>query len=284
LALVTMREILQDARKRKYAVGGFNVFNFETLGAVVEVAEELKTPLVVGIPERLFKFVDVDTLSAAMVRLAKRATIPIALHLDHGYTHDGIMKAIDWGFTSVMFDGSSLPFVDNLNRTKEICKIAHSLGISVEGELGYIGSCSKIDAISDAHMVNSDMAAEFVDKTKVDALAVAIGNNHGSYRGSPKLNFSRLNELNQAIDIPLVMHGGSKLATEDYRNSIISGISKVNIATDMSLAAAEKLKAELSKTPTSNYIHLMSVVKKGVKDSVRNYMLNFGCISKAMAI
>jgi ketose-bisphosphate aldolase len=279
-----MREILQDARKRKYAVGGFNVFNFETLGAVVEVAEELKTPLVVGIPERLFKFVDVDTLSAAMVRSAERASIPIALHLDHGYTYDGIMKAINWGFTSVMFDGSSLPFVDNLNRTKEICKIAHSLGLSVEGELGYIGSCSKMESISDVNMVNSDIAAEFVEKTNVDALAVAIGNNHGSYRGSPKLNFSRLMELNSAIDIPLVMHGGSKLASEDYRNSITAGISKVNIATDMSLAAAEKLKSELTQTPTSNYIHLMSVVKKGVKDSVRNYMLNFGCISKAMAI
>ncbi|MEG6586496.1 class II fructose-bisphosphate aldolase [Dendrosporobacter sp. 1207_IL3150] len=284
MALVNMREILQDARKRKYAVGGFNVFNLETLGAVVEVAEELKTPLVIGIPERLFRFVDVDTLSAAMVRSAQKSTVPIALHLDHGYTYDGIMKAINWGFTSVMFDGSSLSFGENLNKTKEICRIAHSLGITVEGELGYIGSCGQIDTITDANMVSPDMASEFVDKTKVDALAVAIGNNHGSYRGSPRLNFSRLSELNNTIDIPLVMHGGSKLANEDYRNSISSGISKVNIATDMSLAAAERLRSELTKTPTSNYIHLMSVVKRGVKDSVRNYMLNFGCISKAVAI
>lgn len=284
MALVTLREVLQDARKRKYAVGGFNVFNFETLGAVVEVAEELKTPLVVGIPERLFKFVDVDTLSAAMVRVAKRAQVPIALHLDHGYTRDGIMKAIHWGFTSVMFDGSSLSFADNLNRTKEICRIAHSLGVSVEGELGYIGSCSNIEAISDEHLVTADAAAEFVDRTEVDALAVAIGNHHGAYRGRTMLNFSRLNELSSTIDIPLVMHGGAKLAAADYRNSISSGISKVNIATDMSLTAAEKLKSELSKKATSNYIHLMSVVKKGVKDSARSYMLNFDCILKAAAM
>jgi len=284
LALVTMREILQDARKRKYAVGGFNVFNFETLGAVVEVAEELKTPLVLGIPERLFKFVDVDTLSAAMVRAAQKSSVPTALHLDHAHTYDGIMKAISWGFTSVMYDGSNLPFMDNLTRTKEICRIAHSLGISVEGELGYVGYCDNINGINDENLVNADMAAEFVGKTKVDALAVAIGTNHGAYRGSPRLNFSRIEELNNAIDIPLVMHGGSKLGKEDYQNSIGSGISKINIATDMSLAAAEKLKTELGKIPTTNYIHLMSVVKKGVKDSVRSYMLNFGCISKAMAI
>lgn len=284
MALVTMREILQDARRRKYAVGGFNVFNFETLGAVIEAAEELKTPLVVGIPERLFKFVDVDTLSAAMVRAAKRSHVPIALHLDHGYTQGGIMKAIDWGFTSVMFDGSGLLFEDNLNRTKEICRIAHSLGVSVEGELGYIGGCGNIEAISDEHLVTADMAAEFVDRTGVDALAVAIGNHHGAYRGHPKLNFSRLNELSSTTDIPLVMHGGAKLSADDYRNSISSGISKVNIATDMSLTAAEKLKSELDKTATSNYIHLMSVVKKGVKDSARNYMLNFNCILKAVAI
>jgi ketose-bisphosphate aldolase len=276
-----MRELLQDARNRKYAVGGFNVFNFETLGAVVEVAEELKTPLVLGIPERLFKFVDVDTLSAAMVRAAQKSSVPVALHLDHGHSYEGVMKAVRWGFTSVMFDGSSMSYPDNLKRTKEITRIAHSLGITVEGELGYVG-CSGKEDINDDNIVTPDVAADFVDKTKVDALAVAIGNIHGAYRGNTKLNLSRLNELNSAVNVPLVMHGGSKLTKDDYRNSIQSGISKINVATDMSLAAAERLKNELVKNPTANYIHLMSVVKKGVKDSVRKYMLAFDCISKAI--
>lgn len=281
MSLVTMRELLQDARKRKYAVGGFNVFNFETLNAVVEVAEELRTPLVLGIPERLFKFVDVDTLSAAMMRAAQKATVPVALHLDHGHTYEGVMKAVRWGFTSVMFDGSALPMAENLKRTKEITRIAHSLGISVEGELGYVGCCANKDALSEENFVTPETAAEFVDKTRVDALAVAVGNNHG-WRGAAQINISRLGELNQAVNVPLVMHGGAKLTRDDYKNSIQTGISKINIATDMSLAAAEKLKAELVKNPAANYINLMSVVKKGVKDSVRKYMLAFGCISKAI--
>ena len=175
MALVTMRELLQDARKRRYAVGGFNVFNFETLGAVVEVAEELKTPLVMGIPERLFKFVDVDTLSAAMVRAAQKAAVPVALHLDHGHTYEGVMKAIRWGFTSVMFDGSAMPLSDNLKRTKEITRIAHSLGITVEGELGYVGFYDNISDVTGNDVLTPDMAADFVNKTQIDALAIAGG-------------------------------------------------------------------------------------------------------------
>ncbi len=280
MALVTMCELLQDARKRNYAVGGFNVFNFETLGAVMEVAEELKTPLVLGIPERLFKFVDVELLSAAMVRAAQKSFVPVALHLDHGHTYEGVMKAIRWGFTSVMFDGSSLPLAENLKRTKEISRIAHSLGISIEGELGY--SCYNNGDINEENLVKSEVAADFADRTKIDALAVAVGNNHGGYRGTAKINFSRLSELNSAVKVPLVLHGGSRLSRDDYHNSIKSGIAKINVATDMSMVAAETLKTELTKMLNSNYIHLMSAVKKGVKDSVRRYMLNFDCISKAV--
>lgn len=282
MALVTMHELLRNARKGKYAVGGFNVFNLETLGAVVEVAEELKTPLVLGMPERLFKFVDADMLGAAMVRAAQKSSVPIALHLDHGHTYEGTIRAIRLGFTSVMYDGSNLDIKENLKRTKEITRIAHALGISVEGELGYIGCYACTHDINEDNIVKAEVAADFVDKTHVDALAVAVGNNHGVYRGSPKLNFSRLNELNNTVSVPLVMHGGAKLSREDYRNSIQAGISKINIATDMSLVAAETLKADLALNPNANYIHLMSEVKKGVKDSVRKYMLYFECISRAV--
>jgi len=282
LALVTLNEVLRKAKNGKYAVGGFNVFNLETLSAVVEVAEELKAPLVLGIPERLFKFVDVDILGAAMVRAAQKSSVPIALHLDHGYTYEGIIKGIRLGFTSVMYDGSSYDFKENLKRTKDVTRIAHALGISVEGELGYIGCCTCTDQISDENLVTAEMAADFVDKTGVDALAVAVGNNHGFYRGNPKLNFTRLSELNNAVSVPLVLHGGAKFERDDYRKVIQSGITKINIATDMSLVAAERLKADLALNPNANYIHLMSEVKKGVKDSVRRYMLYFDCISRAV--
>jgi len=282
LALVTMRDLLQDARKRKYAVGGFNIFNFETLSAVVEAAEELKTPLVLGVPERLFKFVDVETLSAAMIKAAQKAAVPVALHLDHGHSYEGVMKAIRWGFTSVMFDGSSLDYNENLKRTKEISRIAHSLGITVEGELGYVGCCDGLGAEQIAKGSSLDEVASFVDKTKIDALAIAVGTNHGVVRGQVTLNFPRLSELNTTVNMPLVLHGGSRLRKDEYRNSIQAGVSKINIATDMSLAASCKIKEEVTSNPGVNYIHMMSAVKKGVKDSVRKYMLEFDCISKAI--
>ena len=281
MALVTLRDILQDARKRNYAVGGYNVFNFETLGAVVEVAEELKTPLVLGIAERLFKFVDVDTLAAAMVKAAQKSSVPIALHLDHGRTYEGLMKAIRWGFTSVMYDGSALPFDENIKRTKDITRIAHSLGLSVEGELGYIGCLEGIEA-SGCSVSKPEMAAEFVQKTRIDALAVGIGHNHGNVREMPRLNHAKLGELTNFVHVPLVLHGGSRMPRDEYRMVINSGVAKINIATDMSMVAAETLKTELLKNPASNYISLMTVVKKGVKDSVRKYMLSFDCISKAI--
>ncbi|MCE5286159.1 MAG: class II fructose-bisphosphate aldolase family protein [Pelosinus sp.] len=282
MALVTMRELLEEARMQKYAVGGFNVFNLETLEAVVEVAEELKTPLVIGLTERYCKFVDADILSAAMVRAAQKSRMPVALHLDHGRTYEGIIRAIRWGFTSVMFDGSNLPFAENLKRTKEITRIAHSLGISVEGELGYVGCYECVQTINEDNMVNPAAAAEFVEKTKVDALAVAVGNRHGSYRGSAKLNFLRLAELNQSIPIPMVLHGAARLRREEYRTSIQAGIAKINMPIDTSLAAGDKLKAELQKSPAANYVHLMMAAKQGVKESVRQSMLNFDCIAKVI--
>lgn len=282
MALVTMREILQDARNKKYAVGGFNVFNFETLSAVVEVAEELKTPVVLGIPERLFKFVDVDILGSAMVRAAERASVPIALHLDHGHSYEGVMRAIRWGFTSVMFDGSQLEYAENLKRTKEFAKIAHSLGITIEGELGYSHWYDKEQPDVAA---KPERALNFIDKTRIDAFAVGVGQNHGMHGGTP-LDTNQLAALNSTVHVPLVMHGGSRsrngFSREDYHNYIQSGISKINIATDMSMIASQNLKKELSKSPGANYIHLMSVVKNGVKDSVRQYMLYFDCISKSV--
>ena len=280
MSLVNMHDLLQEARKQKYAVGGFNVFNFETLGAVIEVAEELKAPLVLGFQERLFKFVDAETLSAAMLKAAHKSSVPVALHLDHGYSYEGIMKAIRWGFTSVMFDGSRLSLEENLKRTREVTRMAHAIGISVEGELAHMGSEECADGIAVESVVTPSIAATFVGKTKVDALAVAVGENHGVYKGSPDFDATRIKVLSDAVNVPLVLHGSAKMSKDDYKASIEAGVAKINIATDMSLAAAETLKGELGKNPNTNYIHLMSVVKKGVKESVWKYMLSFDCIAK----
>ncbi|WP_346354910.1 class II fructose-bisphosphate aldolase [Azotosporobacter soli] len=282
MSLVTMKELLQDAQKRRYAVGGFNVFNLETLGAVVEVAEELKTPLVLGITERFFKFVDVETLSAAMVKAAQKSNVPIALHLDHGHTYEGIMKAIRWGYTSVMFDGSALPLDENIKRTKEVSRIAHSLGVSVEGELGYIGCYPENCEIEAQQCIDAEQAAMFAERSRIDALAVAVGSHNSAMRQDNGLNFERVRALTGKVEIPLVMHGGARLSREDYLGSIQVGISKINIPTDTSMVAGDKLRDELARHPKANYIHLMTVVKKGVKESVRKYMLHFDCISKAI--
>lgn len=281
MALVPMGVLLQEASTQGYAVGGFNVFNFETLSAVTEVAEEVKAPLVVGISERLFTFVDAESLAIAVMRAAKRSSAPMALHLDHGRTFDGVMKALRWGFTSVMFDGSSLPFQENLQKTKEIAKIAHSLGVSVEGELGYLCSCGEyIDNLADENFVKAEQVAEFVSQTKVDAVAVGIGNKHGSYRGKPTLDIDRVKELKAMTRVPLVLHGGSRLAMADFPQAVTSGIAKVNIATDMCIAATDTIKKELGINPNIHYVNLMLNVKKGVKEAVKKYMLAFGCVNK----
>jgi fructose-bisphosphate aldolase, class II len=281
MSLVPMKELLQDASAQGYAVGGFNVFNFETLTAVTEVAEELKAPLVIGVPERLFTFVDAETLCTSVVRVAKRACVPIAIHLDHGYTFEGIMKALRWGFTSVMFDGSALSFEENVKKTKEIAKIAHSLGVSVEGELGYLCSYGEsLCNLAEENLFKPEKVAEYVERTKVDALAVGVGNNHGMYRGKPKLDFGRVQELKTTVQVPLVLHGGSKLTKADFQQGIVRGIAKVNIATDMFVAATETLKKELDVNPNIHYVNLMGTVKKGVKEAVKKYLLAFGCINK----
>ena len=217
-----------------------------------------------------------------MARAAQRTSVPVALHLDHGHTYEGVMRAVRWGFTSVMFDGSALSIAENLKKTKEITRISHSLGISVEGELGYISHCDDVTGITTNEFVPADVVMDFVTKTKIDALAVAAGTNHGTVKGMGGLNIARLAELSNAVDVPLVLHGGSKLSREDCRLVIDNGIAKINIATDMSLSAAERLRTELAKSPSANYIHLMTSVKKGVKDLVRKYMLNFDCISRAI--
>lgn len=263
MALVAMHKILKEARKKKCAVGGFNVFNLETLMAIIEVAEETKSPVILGLPERLFSFIDADLLGHVMVRAAEKASVPVAVHLDHGQSYEGVMKAIRWGFSSVMYDGSKLPFEENLARVKNISRMAHSLGISVEGEMGY-GQDYTFDRI-----------VEFAKRTELDALGIDID--------LPQVDFDFINKINEKLDIPLVMHGGKRDRhnPDFYRPYIDAGVNKINVATDMSTVAARTLKVQLPKNENANYITLMNDVKKAVKESVTKYMLAFGCVSKA---
>ena len=190
------------------------------------------------------------------------------------------MKAIRWGYTSVMFDGSALPMEENIKRTKEISKIAHSLGVTVEGELGYVGCCPQ--NTEGVKSIDARQAAIFAERSRIDALAVAVGSHNSADGSNNGLNLELVKELNSKVEIPLVMHGGARLSRENYMESIQVGISKINIPTDTSLVAGERLRDELARHPMANYIHLMGIVKKGVKESVRRYMIHFDCVSKGV--
>ncbi|MEI6285199.1 MAG: class II fructose-bisphosphate aldolase [Bacillota bacterium] len=281
MALVSAKEILIESQKHGYAVGAFNVFNIETLSAVVEVAEELKSPVIIGVPERLFKFVDVEILSAAMVKAAHKAHVPVALHLDHGFSYEGVMKALRWGFTSIMYDGSNLSFDDNMRKTREIRRMAHALGVTVEAELDYTDCYYNQEPAFFQHLISNDKVREYLDKTKVDSLAVTFGK-HGpaGYQIDLQVDYDKLLKLREIAKIPLVLHGAPKLKPEEYALAIKAGISKINVPTDTSYVEIDVIKKELAQHPHANLIHLMTAVKKGVKESVKKYMLAFNSVSK----
>lgn len=249
--LATTKEILDAAHKGGYAVGGFNINNMEALQAIVAAAEEAKSPAIIQTSEGAVKYAGGDYL-AAMVRLAaEKASVPIALHLDHGTTYETIIKCIRWGWTSVMIDGSHHDLAGNIAVTGDICKIAHAAGVSVEAEIGRLSGIE--DQISvderDAKYTNPDEAKALVDATGLDSLAIAIGTAHGKYKGVPKLDFDRLTTIKKLLNMPIVLHGASGIPEEDIRKAVSLGVNKVNIDTDLRLAFTEACKKVFADKP-----------------------------------
>ena len=212
MALVTLRTILDKAYKNGYAVGAFNVINLNFLEAIVDAAREKKSPVILNIAEVHFPFVTMENIVPVVKAMAARERFDIALNLDHGLTMPAIQRAIANDFTSVMFDGSHLDFEENIKQTRNVVALCHAKGISVEAELGAVGGAEGGGLVGEADPAKYtavDQAKTFVEKTGVDALAVAIGNSHGRYKGKPDLDFDRLRALRDAAGIPLVLHGGS---------------------------------------------------------------------------
>lgn len=274
--LVTLEEILKDAEEKKYAVGLFNMLNLEMARGIAEAAEEERSPLILGVAEVHLPLIPFEYAAEIMRHIAKESTVPVCLHFDHGTDYGKIMNAIRNGFSSVMYDGSALPYEENIANTKEVSKVAHSLGVSVEAELGHVGlggnendfNCS--DLYTKTEQVN-----DFIDRADVDALAVAIGTAHGKYIKKPVLDIDRLSEIYSIAKKPLVLHGGSGLSDDDFRNTISHGIRKVNICTEMCVAAREAyLKSE-------NHEILFDDAKNAVKDVVKTRMRLFGSSNKA---
>ena len=236
--LVTLREVLKDAREKKYGVGLFNTVSLEMAKGVLAAAEELKSPVIIGTAEVLLPYASLEELSYFLLPMARKASVPVVLHFDHGLTEEKIGEALRLGFSSIMYDCSTDTYENNISRVAQMTKTAHLLGVSVEAELGHVGANDE-GAGDDSIYTEPEQALDFAQRTGVDALAVAIGTAHGAYKEKPKLDISRLARIAQIVPAPLVLHGGSGLTDEDFRNCVANGISKVNIFTDINCAAAK---------------------------------------------
>lgn len=242
MALVTMKEMLLAARREHRAVGAFNVGNYETARAVLLAAERENQPVIIQVYNRLFDSEKAFDLAGALLRLAHRGRQPVALHLDHGATIQQVKDALAWGYTSVMYDGSRLPFEENVRNTAFCARYARSFGASVEGEIGHVAQGDE------TALTEVGEAVDFARQTGVDALAVSIGTAHGYYKQEPKLDIDRCRAIADAMpEVPLVLHGGSGTPLADVRKVIQCGIAKVNIATEYMDTYLKSSRAELEK-------------------------------------
>lgn len=284
--LVNMNEVLRPAKKGHYAVGLFNAVNLELARGIIAAAESTRSPVIMGSAEILLPYGPLEEISYYLIPMAKKASVPVVIHLDHGLTYDTCVKALKLGFSSVMYDCSTDSYEENVRKVKEMADIAHSYGATIEGELGHVGdnegSAEGSDHMADpsAFFTDPALAKDFVDKTGVDALAIAVGNAHGAYKLPPKLDFERIRTIAKTVDVPLVLHGGSGLTDNDFRQAIKDGISKVNIFTDINVAAVE---AEFKKFSDMNkgIIDLIPAAVEAVKQATMEKMKLFSSDGKA---
>lgn len=274
--LVTLKDILADAEAKKYGVGLFNMLNLEMARGIIEAAEEERSPLILGVAEVHLPLIPFEYAALVMNDIAKKATVPVCLHFDHGVSFDKIKAAVDAGFSSVMYDGSSLPYEENISNTLAVSKMAHAKGVSVEAELGHVGGGEggTDDGIEEMY-TRVDQVTDFITRSEIDALAVAIGTAHGPYKKKPVLDIGRLAEIYKVSSKPLVLHGGSGLSDEQFRATVDNGIRKINICTEMCIAAREAYLA------SANHEIMFNDAKEAVKRVVKARMQLFGSSGKA---
>lgn len=284
--LATLNQVLIPAKANRYAVGLFNAVNLELARGIISAAEETRSPVIMGTAEVLFPYGPLEEVSYYLIPMAKKANVPVVVHLDHGLKKETCLKALELGFTSIMYDCSTDDYDTNVAKVKEMAEIAHSYGATIEGELGHVGdndgSAEGSSSLSDpsAFFTDPKMAKDYVEKTKVDALAIAVGNAHGAYKLPPKLDFDRIKTIAGTIDVPLVLHDGSGLTDDDFKRAIKEGISKVNIFTDINVAA---VKAELSRFTDMNkgIIDLIPAAVEAVKQETVAKLKLFSSVGKA---
>lgn len=250
MPLVTTKEMLLRAQAGHYAVGAFNVENMEMVMAVVQAAEESRAPVIMQTTPSTVKYAGLDYYLAMAKAAAERATVPVAMHLDHGDSFELAMQALRTGYTSIMIDSSHDSFEDNIALTRRVTDACAPSGVPVEAELGKVGGKEDDLEGGDGNpFTDPQQAKEFVERTGVDSLAVAIGTAHGLYKGVPKLDFDRLSAIRELVSIPLVLHGASGVPDEAVRESIRRGICKVNFATELRIAFSDGVKKYLAEDP-----------------------------------
>lgn len=284
MALVTVKTLLDAAEKGGYGVGAFNCNNMEIVQAIVEAAEKEKSPVIIQASQGAIKYAGLDYVVALCNAAAKNASIPIALHLDHGTDMEQVIQCITGGFTSVMYDGSAKPFEENVAMTKKVVEIARAARVSTEAELGKLGGIEDHINVSerDAMMTDPEEAKLFVEQTGVDSLAVAIGTAHGPYKLPPKLDFARLEKIRGLVSVPIVLHGSSGVPADDLRTAISLGVRKINIDTNIREAFCNTLRDEIAKQPGEiDPRKLLKPARQAMVEVIREKIQIFGSNGKA---
>ncbi len=281
---VSMKEMLDAANKGGYAVMAINCFNLETARSVIRAAEAENAPIIINIfADHLLTHSDSELITPIVRTLAQRASVDVALNLDHGQEADYIKKAVDDGFSSVMVDASRFDLKGNIKMTKELADYAHARGVSVEGEIGCLGASEDGKFTQDAMYTDPEQAKEFVERTGIDALAVSIGTSHGNYPDGmvPKFDIERLKKIKELTGAPLVLHGGSGSGEENIRASVANGINKINVGCDFMNANRDATAKILKDNPQINYFDLIHQVEQDSSELVRYYIRLAGSNGKA---
>lgn len=284
MPLVSMKDMLNNALEGKYAVGQYNINNLEWTQAILGAAEEEKSPVILGVSEGAARhmggFYTVVKMVEGLIHDMK-ITVPVAIHLDHGSSFEKCKEAIDAGFTSVMIDDSHSPIEKNIETTKKVVEYAHSKGVSVEAEVGMVGG-QEDDVVGDVMYAKLDDCVRIVNETGIDTLAPALGSVHGPYKGEPNLGFKEMEEIRNAVKLPLVLHGGTGIPTHDIQKSISLGTSKINVNTENQIAFAKVVREVLAAKPDAyDPRTFIQPGREAIKQTVINKIREFGSNNKA---
>ena len=280
--LVNMREMMTAAKQGRYGVGFFNAVDVEMARAVIETAEELAAPVMIGTAEVLLPAMPLERVAEYLIPMAKKARVPVCVHFDHGLSFDKCMEALRLGFTSVMYDCSKEDYENNVLSVAEMVKICHAMDVTVEGELGHVGNNEGAGKLAkpEDYFTDPGKAEDYAARTGIDALAVAVGNAHGEYKFPPKLDFGRIETIADRTGLPLVLHGGSGLSDADFRTAVEKGICKINIFTDLDRAGKAGAETAL-RAGAKSLKGMIPYEIAAMKEVVREKILLFGSDGKA---